>query len=130
MSKINNQHRTELSLSKIKVLRDKVMVTDMQFDERRTKNGIILIEDDMEQRGIRPRWARVIAVGPDQDMVKKDEWIYVAHGRWTRGVDILDTDTDTPMTVRMVDPKDMILKAPEPLADETVREKLGTDGGV
>ena len=130
MSKINNQHRTNLSVSKLKVLRDKVMVTDMQFEERKTKNGIILIDDDMEQRGIRPRWARVIAKGPDQDEIEVGEWIYVAHGRWTRGVDILDTDTDTPMTVRMVDPKDMILRAPEPLADETVREKLGTDGGV
>lgn len=130
MAKINSQHRTKLSVSKLKVLRDKVMVTDMEFEERRTKTGVILIADDMEQRGIRPRWARVIAKGPDQDQIEVGEWIYVAHGRWTRGVDILDTDTDTEMTVRMVDPKDMILRAPEPLLDETVREKLGTDGGV
>lgn len=130
MAKINNQHRTKLSISKLKVLRDKVMVTDMEFEERVTKSGVILIADDMEQRGIRPRWARVIAKGPDQDQIEVGEWIYIAHGRWTRGVDILDIDTDTEMTVRMVDPKDMILRAPEPLLDETVREKLGTDGGV
>jgi co-chaperonin GroES (HSP10) len=125
-----NQSSVEVSMGNLRVLGDKVMVTDMDFDARVTASGIILPGDDMEQRGIRPRWARVIAVGPKQEDVVVGEWVYVAHGRWTRGVDITDSDTDTEMTVRLVDPKDMILTAPEPLRDETVREKLGLDGGV
>jgi len=130
MVKVNSQHRVKLGISQMKVLKDKVMVTDMDFEERQTQNGIILLNDDMEQRGIRPRWARVIAKGPDQHDIEVGEWIYIAHGRWTRGVDIIDTDTNKEITVRMVDPKDMILRAPEPFIDENVRDKLGLEGGV
>jgi hypothetical protein len=93
-----------------------------------TGSGLILPGDDMEQRGIRPRWCRIIAVGPDQEDVEVGEWVYVDHGRWTRGVDIFDTDSETEMTIRMVDPKDMILHSDEPLRDETVRYKLGIEG--
>jgi co-chaperonin GroES (HSP10) len=125
-----NHDAVEVSISQMRVLGDKVMVTDMDFDARVTASGLILPNDDMEQRGIRPRWCRIIAKGPKQEDVEVGEWIYVAHGRWTRGVDVLDTDTDTHMTIRLVDPKDMILRSPEPLRDETVREKLGLDGGV
>jgi co-chaperonin GroES (HSP10) len=120
-----NQEAVEISVSNLKVLKDKVMVTDMSFEHRVTTSGIILPHDDMEQRGIRPRWARVIAKGPEQKDVEVGEWIYVAHGRWTRGVDVLDTDTGKEMIIRMVDPADMILRSDEPLKDETVREKLG-----
>lgn len=125
-----NQTAVEVSMSNIRVLGDKVMVTDMEFDARVTSSGIILPDDDMEQRGIRPRWCRVIAKGPKQESVDIGEWVYVEHGRWTRGVDIKDLDSDREMTIRFVDPKDMIMKADEPLPDETVREKLGLDGGV
>jgi len=125
-----NQTAVEVSMGNLRVLGDKVMVTDMDFDARVTKSGLILPNDDMEQRGIRPRWCRIIAKGPKQEDVEVGEWIYVAHGRWTRGVDILDTDTNTEITVRLVDPNDMILHADEPLPDETVREKLGLDGGI
>ena len=123
-----NHESVEVSVSNLKVLKKQVMVTDMSFEHRVTTAGLILPNDDMEQRGIRPRWARVIAVGPEQEDVTVGEWVYVDHGRWTRGVDILDTDTGQEMTIRMVDPKDMILRSPEPLNDETVRYKLGIEG--
>jgi len=123
-----NQAAVNVSIGNLRVLGDKVMVTDMDFDARVTAGGIILPGDDMEQRGIRPRWCRIIAKGPEQDEIEVGEWIYVEHGRWTRGVDIFDTDSETEMTIRMVDPKDMILKAPEPVRDETVRYKLGIEG--
>ena len=118
-------NRLELSLSNMRVIKDKVIVADMEFDERVTASGIILIADDMEQRGIRPRWCRVVAKGPEQEDVDVDEWVYVAHGRWSRGIDIINTDDGSEMTLRQVDPADMILRSPEPLRDETVREKLG-----
>ena len=111
-------------------LRDNVLATDMEFGDRRTKGGLILPSDDMEQRGIRPRWCRVLAVGPQNEDVKVGDWIYVEHGRWTRGFDMTDPDTDETITVRMVEPKAIIMTADEPILDETVRYKLGTDGGV
>ena len=125
-----NQTAVPVSMSSIRLVKDKIMVTDMSFEHRVTTAGIILPNDDMEQRGIRPRWARVVAVGPDQTEVEVGEWIYVAHGRWTRGVDVFDEDTNQEMVIRMVDPQEIYLKAPEPLKDEFVREKLGLDGGV
>ena len=111
-------------------LRDNVLVADMEFGDRKTAGGVILPSDDMEQRGIRPRWCRVLAVGPNNEDVKVGEWIYVEHGRWTRGFDMTDPDTDETITVRMVEPKAIIMTADEPILDETVRYKLGTDGGV
>lgn len=123
-----NQSAVNISIGNLRVLGNKVMVTDMEFDARVTDSGIILPGDDMEQRGIRPRWCRVIAKGPEQEDVEVGEWVYVDHGRWTRGVDIFDTDSETEMTIRMVDPKDMILRNDKPLRDETVRYKLGIEG--
>jgi co-chaperonin GroES (HSP10) len=120
-----DKNRLEFSLSNMRVIKDKIIVADMDFEERVTASGLILPNDDMEQRGIRPRWARVVGVGPEQTEVEVDEWVYVAHGRWSRGIDIINTDDDTPMTLRQVDPLEIYLKAPEPLRDEFVREKLG-----
>lgn len=125
-----NQAAVPVKLSKLKLVKDKIMVTDMSFEHRVTTAGIILPDDDMEQRGIRPRWGRVIAVGPEQTEVEVGEWVYVAHGRWTRGVDIFDEETEQEVVVRLVDPEEIYLKAPEPLKDEFVREKLGLEGGV
>jgi co-chaperonin GroES (HSP10) len=122
--------RIELSLSNFRVLRDKIMAAEMDFDERVTASGIILPSDDMEQRGIRPRWCRVIAVGPDQTEAEVGKWIYVAHGRWSRGIDCVDTDTGDQFTIRQIDPAEILLMADEPIRDETVREKIGLNGGV
>ena len=97
-----------------------ILVTDMEFGERTTASGIILMGDDKDERGIRPRWCRVLAVGHENLDVKKDDWIYVAHGRWTRGIDLTDPDTGEAITVRMVDPKDVLLSADELPQDDYV----------
>jgi co-chaperonin GroES (HSP10) len=65
-------------------LKDKILVSDMNFGEETTKSGIILKGDDGQRTGIRPRWARVWAVGPEQKEVTEGEWILIEHGRWTR----------------------------------------------
>ena len=109
----------------IKPLRDHVLVADMEFGQRITSKGIILPGDDMEQRGIKARWARVIAVGPKQLDVKPNDWILVDHGRWTRGLDLTDPDTDVTVTVRMVDPKDIFMSADDCPSDDYVRDKIG-----
>jgi len=108
----------------IKPLRDNVLVADMEFGQRITSKGIILPGDDMEQRGIKARWAKVIAVGPGQLDVKPNEWILVDHGRWTRGLDVTDPETDKTVTVRMVDPKDIFMCSDERPYDDYVSDKI------
>jgi co-chaperonin GroES (HSP10) len=44
-------------------LKDGIIVEDMNFGERKTRSGLILLEDDGKLQGIRPRWAKVYAVG-------------------------------------------------------------------
>jgi len=79
----------------------------MTFDHRFTQGGLILLNDNGKSTGIRPRWGRVYAVGPDQQDVRVGQWVCVAHGRWTRGLDIED-ETGT-RTIRKIDPKDILL---------------------
>lgn len=109
-------------VNKIRPTHKNILVTDMEFGERKTAKGIILPGDDKEERGIRPRWARVLAVGHEQQDVKPGEWICVAHGRWTRGIDMTDPDTGNTITIRLVDPKDVLLSADAMPEDGTVAE--------
>jgi len=95
----------------IKPLRDNVLVVDMDFDEQRTRSGIIITSDDGKGHGVKPRWARVWAVGPDQTDVQVGEWIYVEHGRWTRGISVEDNGKE--ITIRMVEPKSIMLQSNE-----------------
>ena len=95
-------------------LNDSVIVTDMMFDERFTTGGIVLLNDNGKSTGIRPRWGRVYAVGPKQTDVAVGQWIMVAHGRWTRGIDINDGTTDHKVTIRKIDPNDILLVSDEP----------------
>ena len=107
----------KITREQIKALHDNVLVADMEFDTRITSSGIILPNDNGTSLGIRPRWGRVYAIGPDQKDVEVGQWILVAHGRWTRGIEIED-ETGT-QTVRRVDPKDIILESDEKPADVT-----------
>lgn len=112
----------KLSQEQIKALRDAVIVTDMVFDQRITSSGIILPNDNGTSLGIRPRWGCVYAVGPDQQDVKVGDWICVAHGRWTRGLEIVDNDVER--TIRRIDPKDILLVADNPPQDDTMSDAV------
>ena len=79
----------------IKALRDKVIVTNIESGARLTTKGIIIPDDDGKERGIRPRWCEVYAVGEEITDIKPGEWILVSHGRWTRGMDIQTPDGKT-----------------------------------
>lgn len=99
--------------------KDNVLVTDMNFGDRKIR-GIIVPGDNGDERGIRPRWAKIMAVGPNQEDVVVGEWALVAHGRWTRGIDVTNSDTNETITVRMVDPKDILGTTDvEPVDDNT-----------
>jgi co-chaperonin GroES (HSP10) len=80
----------QLARKQIKALQDNVLVSEMEFDTRITQSGLILPNDNGTSLGIRPRWGRVYAIGPKQKNVQVGQWIMVAHGRWTRGIDIED----------------------------------------
>ena len=107
----------QLRREQLQALNDSVIVGDMVFDERITTGGIVLLNDNGKSLGIRPRWGRVYAVGPEQHDVKVGEWVCIAHGRWTRGIEI--EDEDGKQTLRRVDPKDILLQSDEQPNDET-----------
>jgi len=108
----------KLSASGLEPLRDAVIVSDMSFDMRTTTAGIVLLNDNGTGLGIRPRWAQVYAVGPDQQDVAPGDWICVAHGRWTRGIEIDDNGTER--TIRRIDPNDILLVSDEQPQDDTM----------
>ena len=103
-------------------LNDSVIVTDMTFDERFTTGGIVLLNDNGKSTGIRPRWGQIYAVGPDQQDVKVGQWVCVAHGRWTRGIDV--EDETGKKTLRRVDPNDLLIVSDEQPKDETFSEAI------
>jgi hypothetical protein len=106
-------------IDKLTALKDYVIVRDMNFAGRKLSSGVLLINDDGHTSGIRPRWAQVYAVGHDQTDVKAGEWVFVEHGRWTRGIDV-EVQGEA-MTLRRVDPKNIIFVSDEPpAADDTI----------
>jgi len=106
----------------LRPLADAVIVADMVFDERITNGGIVLLNDNGKGTGIRPRWAQVYAVGPEQHDIQVGDWILVSHGRWTRGIDV--EDETGKHTLRRVDPKDVLLQSDEPMQDETFSDAV------
>ena len=107
----------------LRPLKDTVLVTDMQFKERKLNSGIVLLNDNGTTAGIRPRWGLVYAVGPDQKEYQVGNWICVAHGRWTRGVEIEDVNGKI-ITIRKVDPKDILLVSDEQPSDDTMSDAV------
>ena len=90
-------------------IKDHVLVSDLEFAQLVTEGGIIIPGDEGTSRGIHPRWGKVYSVGPEQDEIKKGEWILIDHGRWTRGVTLV-TDGGEELQVRRVDIKDILGK--------------------
>ena len=106
-----------LQRRQLRPLKDSVIVSDMIFDVRISTGGIIIPNDNGKSTGIRPRWGQVYAVGPDQQDVSPGQWVCVEHGRWTRGIDI--EDESGKITVRRVDPKDIMMVSDQQPDDDT-----------
>ena len=115
----------KLDRDQLKPLRNAVIVSDMVFDERITSGGIVLLNDNGKGTGIRPRWGQVYAIGPDQKEVRLGQWICVAHGRWTRGIDV--EDENGKRTLRRIDPKDILAVSDNPVDDETWSDAVHID---
>jgi co-chaperonin GroES (HSP10) len=110
--------------NQFKPLNDHVIVMDMNFSGRQLSSGIIMLNDNGKAGGIRPRWGQVYAVGPDQKEIEPGQWICVAHGRWTRGVEI--EDETGKHTIRRIDHKDILLVSDEEPGgvDDTISEAV------
>lgn len=95
-------------------LRNNILVVDMDFEEQKTASGIIIQSDDGKSHGVKPRWAKVWAVGPEQEEITVGEWVYVEHGRWTRGIKVADPSREgEEVVIRMIEPKAIMLHAEE-----------------
>jgi hypothetical protein len=70
-------------MATLKVMKGKVLVTDLERGSRMVK-GIIIPTDDGKSEGIRPRWAKVYGVGDDVEEIKVGQWILIEANRWTR----------------------------------------------
>lgn len=109
-------------IKKLKALHDHIIVCDMNFEARTTSSGIILPSDNAKSEGIRPRWGKVYAIGPEQKDIKVGQWVCVAHGRWTRGIDI--TDDTGEYTIRRIDNDDVLLVSDTCPIDDTMSDAI------
>lgn len=106
-----------------KPIKDYVFVTDMNLEDRVTKGGIIIPNDNRKSEGIRPRWCRVYKIGTEYNgEIKENDWILVSHGRWSRGIEI--EDENGAKTIRRVDTNDILLVSDSPMDDETFSDKV------
>ena len=92
-------------------LKKRVLVSDMHFGETKSAGGIILVDDDGSQSGIHPRWAKVYAIGNQQEDVKIGQWVMVSHGRWSRALKVKKDNVE--LEVRMIDEDDILLVSEE-----------------
>ena len=109
-------------------LKKRVLVSDMHFGETKTAGGIILVDDDGSQQGIHPRWAKVYAIGKDQDDVKIGQWVMVAHGRWLRAFKVVKEGNE--LEVRMIDENDILLVSDEEPAHNRKKAGYVNTGGM
>ncbi len=76
---------------------NKIILTNMDTGFKKL-NGIIHLDDSTAEagdRGIRPRWAEVYAVGPEQTDVAVGDWVLMQHGRWSQGQDLRLSETES-----------------------------------
>lgn len=101
---------------KIIPILDHILATSMNFGEQYTKSGIVIRSDNGKSEGVKPRWARVYAIGPDQTAVAVGEWILVDHGRWSRGFDV-EISEDAKIEVFRIDPNGILMVADDKPSD-------------
>lgn len=102
--------------SKIRPIRDVILVRDMNFGEQKTSSGIVLRSDDGKSEGVKPRWAKVFAIGPEVDDVKVGDWVLLEHGRWSRGLEV-EEDDGTKFDMWRADPAGIIMVSDRKMTD-------------
>jgi co-chaperonin GroES (HSP10) len=114
---------------KIRPIRDHVIISNMEFGMQKTATGILIHSDDGKSSGVKPRWGRVWAVGPEQTEVKVGEWIMVEHGRWTRTFEV-EQDDGSVLELRRVDNSAILMSADERPDDVDIRQTIGAGSNV
>ena len=112
----------------IKPLKKRVLVSDMHFGETKTKGGIILTDDDGSESGIHPRWAKVYAIGDQQDDVMVGQWVMVSHGRWSRGFKVKKEGVE--LEVRMIDENAILLVSDDEPEQNRLKAGYTNTGGM
>jgi co-chaperonin GroES (HSP10) len=107
----------------LRPLHDKVMVTNMNFGEGKTKTGIVLPSDDGRSSGLHPRWCQVKFVGDDQKDIKVGQWLLMQHGRWTRGIKYEENGDE--LTLHMIDLEGVLVVSDEEPKTDDYRVKVG-----
>lgn len=93
----------------IKAFGDRIIADMIDSPElmKQTKSGLYINDKDGTTDAIRPRWFKVLAVGPRVDFIEVNQYVFVDHGRWTRGINVDDT------TIYRLDNKDILLVSDE-----------------
>ena len=96
-------------------LSDQILVVNMEQGEKVTQSGLIILDDNGKNQGIRPRWAQVYKVGKNIDYLNPGEWILINHGRWTYGVplELPEADEGEIFYLQRVDPEGILLVTDE-----------------
>ena len=109
-------------------LKKRVLVSNMHFGETKTAGGIILTDDDGTESGIHPRWAKVYAVGDQQDDVRVGQWLLIAHGRWSRALKVKKDGVE--LEVRMIDENDILLVSDDEPEQNRLKAGYINTGGM
>ena len=112
---------------KLTPLKDKIFFSDMNFEEETTAAGIVLTSDNGKGQGVKPRWARIWAVGPEQTDFKVGDWILLEHARWTREFEYENEDGSI-TKIHMADNNGIMLVADEKPSNTTYRGVAATGG--
>lgn len=71
--------------NKIVCMPNTLYVEKIEYGERKTKNGIILMKEQMDHYGnfTHPRWAKVLYKADNIDNINVGDWILMKHGHWS-----------------------------------------------
>jgi len=114
---------------KVVPIRDHVLVSDMEFGEQVTASGIVIKSDNGKSSGVKPRWGRVWAIGPEQTEVTVGEWIMIEHGRWTRTIEVEQADGSI-LELRRVETSAIMMASDERPGDIDIRTTIGAGSNV
>ena len=78
----------------LKCLPDTLYVERLEVGDRQTSSGIIIPMEDMRlnQRFIKPRWARVYKKADNITNVNVGDWVLLEHGKWSTALNIIDNN--------------------------------------
>ena len=101
----------------------------LQLGERVSQGGIVLMDDNGKNSGIRPRWAKIWKVADDVTDVKPGQWALCEHGRWTMRIKIKDENNQDFEFVKL-DPNGILAVQDEEPQDQQIGDTFDTSTSV